>query len=389
VHRVAVLAGDGVGPEVVDAALAVVDEVGARHGFRVERSEGLIGGAAIDATGTALPDGVLETCRAADAVLLGAVGGPRWDDPRAAVRPEQGLLGLRKGLGLYANLRPVRVYDALAQFSTLREEVIIGTDFVTVRELTGGLYFGQPQGRQGEPPNRSAVDTCAYTEAEVERVARVAFELARSRRRRVCSVDKQNVLATSRLWREVVTEVGRDYPEVTLTHQLVDSAAMLLVRDPRQFDVLLTENLFGDILSDEAAMIAGSMGMLPSASLGGDGEGGGRRFGLYEPVHGSAPDIAGQGVVNPLAAILSAALMLRVSLDESEAADAVEYAVDQAINLGARTRDLGADDDRALSTAEMTERVLDLLGLAGGQPPDRPRAEPAAKRSSPLARLRR
>ena len=360
VYRVAVLAGDGVGPEVIAAALEVVDEAGSRHGFRVERSEALIGGAAIDATGTALPDGVLDTCRAADAVLLGAVGGPKWDDPRAAVRPEQGLLGLRKGLGLYANLRPVRVYDTLAQFSTLREEVIVGTDFVTVRELTGGLYFGRPQGREGEPPGRSAVDTCAYTEAEVERVARVAFELARGRRRRVCSVDKQNVLATSRLWREVTTEVGRDYPDVTLGHMLVDTAAMQLVRDPRQFDVLLTENMFGDILSDEAAMIAGSMGMMPSASLGGDGAGSGR-FGLYEPVHGSAPDIAGQGVVNPLAAILSVAMMLRISLGEPDAADAIERAVDQAIDLGVRTRDLGADDDRALGTAAMTERVVDLL----------------------------
>jgi 3-isopropylmalate dehydrogenase len=360
VHRVAVLAGDGVGPEVTAAALEVVDEAGVRHGFRVERTEALIGGAAIDATGSALPDGVLDTCRAADAVLLGAVGGPRWDDPRAAVRPEQGLLGLRKGLGLYANLRPVRVYDTLAQFSTLREEVILGTDFVTVRELTGGLYFGRPQGREGEPPNRSAVDTCAYSEAEVERVARVAYDLARGRRRTVCSVDKQNVLATSRLWREVVTEVGRDYPDVTLSHMLVDTAAMQLVRDPRQFDVLLTENMFGDILSDEAAMIAGSMGMMPSASLGGDGGRAGR-FGLYEPVHGSAPDIAGKGIVNPLAAILSAAMMLRISLDEPEAADSIEHAVDQAIDLGARTRDLGADDDRALGTAEMTERVVDLL----------------------------
>jgi 3-isopropylmalate dehydrogenase len=360
VYRVAVLAGDGVGPEVTAAALEVLDEAGARHGFQVERTEALIGGAAIDATGTALPDGVLDTCRAADAVLLGAVGGPKWDDPRAAVRPEQGLLGLRKGLGLYANLRPVRVYDTLAQFSTLREEVILGTDFVTVRELTGGLYFGRPQGREGEPPDRRAVDTCAYTESEVERVSRVAFELARGRRGRVCSVDKQNVLATSRLWREVTTEVGRDYPDVTLSHMLVDTAAMQLVRDPRQFDVLLTENMFGDILSDEAAMIAGSMGMMPSASLGGDGSGSGR-FGLYEPVHGSAPDIAGQGVVNPLAAILSVAMMLRISLNETEAADSIERAVDQAIELGARTRDLGADDDRALGTEAMTERVVDLL----------------------------
>ena len=361
-YHLAVLPGDGVGPEVVEAGLAVLHEAGALHGFDFTSAEHLIGGASIDELGTALTDGVLDACRAADAVLLGAVGGPRWDDPRAAVRPEQGLLGLRRGLNLYANLRPVRVYDALAQFSSLREEVIIGTDFVTVRELTGGLYFGRPQGREGEPPHRTAVDTCAYSEMEVERVARVAFELARVRRRRVLSVDKQNVLATSRLWREVVTEVGRDYPEVTLTHQLVDSCAMQLVRDPRQFDVILTENLFGDILSDEAAMIAGSMGMLPSASLGDGGDQAtGRRPGLYEPVHGSAPDIAGQGIVNPLATILSVALMLRVSLGESEAADGIEAAVDTAIELGARTRDMGADDDRAMGTRAMTERVLGLL----------------------------
>jgi 3-isopropylmalate dehydrogenase len=359
-YHIVTLPGDGVGPEVVAAALAVLDETAALHGFTVSREQHLIGGAAIDASGVALTDDILEACRNADAVLLGAVGGPRWDDPRAAVRPEQGLLGLRKGLGLYANLRPVHVIDALAQFSTMREEVIVGTDFVTVRELTGGLYFGQPQGRSGEPPDRSAVDTCGYTEAEVERVARVAFDLARQRRRRVCSVDKQNVLATSRLWREVVTEVGRDYPDVTLTHMLVDTCAMQLVRDPRQFDVLVTENLFGDILSDEAAMIAGSMGMLPSASLG-DAVHDGRRFGLYEPVHGSAPDIAGQGIANPLAAILSVALMLRISLGETPAAEAIEKAVDGAIELGARTRDLDADDDRALGTRAMTERVLELL----------------------------
>jgi 3-isopropylmalate dehydrogenase len=363
VHTLAVLPGDGVGPEVVSAALLVLDEVGARFGFEVQRSEHLVGGAAIDATGSALPDGVLDACRRADAVLLGAVGGPRWDDPRAAVRPEQGLLGLRKGLGLYANLRPVRVMEPLAQFSTLREEVIVGSDFVVVRELTGGLYFGQPQGREGEPPQRSAVDTCRYTEAEIERVARVAFELARGRRRRVCSIDKQNVLATSRLWREVVTEIGRDYPDVVLVHQLVDSAAMQLVRDPRQFDVLLTENLFGDILSDEAAMIAGSMGMLSSASLGDAGDDPGRRFALYEPVHGSAPDIAGRGLANPLATILSIAHCLRISFAEPDAAQAVEDAVEAAIDLGARTRDLGADDDRALGTQAMAERVVELLPL--------------------------
>jgi len=364
-HTLAVLPGDGVGPEVVRAALGVLDETGARFGFTVQRTEHLIGGAAIDATGAALPDGVLDACRNADAVLLGAVGGPKWDDPRAAVRPEQGLLGLRKGLGLYANLRPVRVMEALAQFSTLREEVIVGGDFIVVRELTGGLYFGQPQGREGEPPQRSAVDTCRYTEAEVERVARVAFELARGRRRRVCSIDKQNVLATSRLWREVVTEVARDYPDVAVMHMLVDTAAMQLVRDPRQFDVLLTENLFGDILSDEAAMIAGSMGMLSSASLGDSGPDSTKRFGLYEPVHGSAPDIAGQGLANPVAAILSVAHCLRISFAEPDAAQAIEDAVEDAINQGARTRDLGADDDRALGTSAMAERIVDLLPLGG------------------------
>ena len=360
-HRLAVLPGDGVGPEVVSAGLAVLDEVADAFGFQVERTTHLIGGAAIDATGSALPDDVLAACADADAVLLGAVGGPRWDDPRAAVRPEQGLLGLRKGLGLYANLRPVRVFAELAQFSTLREEVIVGSDFVVVRELTGGLYFGTPQGRQGEPPSRSAVDTCVYTEAEVERVARVAFELAMGRRRQVVSVDKANVMATSRLWREVVSEVARDYPTVTLTHQLVDSCAMQLVRDPRQFDVLLTENLFGDILSDEAAMIAGSMGMLPSASLGAEAEEGGGRFGLYEPVHGSAPDIAGAGVVNPLATIESVSLMLRVSLGETEAADAIDSAVDAAIEGGARTRDMGEESEYVMGTAQMTQRIIDLL----------------------------
>ena len=360
-HRLAVLPGDGVGPEVVQAALAVLDEAAASFGFSVERSSHPVGGAAIDATGSPLPDEVLAACAQADAVLLGAVGGPAWDDPGAAVRPEQGLLGLRKGLGLYANLRPVRVFPQLAQFSTLREEVIVGTDFVVVRELTGGLYFGSPQGREGEPPLRSAVDTCSYTEAEVERVARIAFELAMGRRRRLVSVDKANVLATSRLWREVVSEVGREYPEVTVTHQLVDSCAMQLVRDPRLFDVLLTENLFGDILSDEAAMIAGSMGMLPSASLGAGATGGPGRFGLYEPVHGSAPDIAGRGIVNPLATIESLSLMLRVSLGETEAADAVDTAIDAAIEGGARTRDMGEESEYVMGTAQMTQRIIDLL----------------------------
>jgi 3-isopropylmalate dehydrogenase len=325
-HRIVALPGDGIGPEIVAAAIRVLDAVG-----DFEVAEHPIGGASIDAHQTALTDEVLDACRAADAVLLGAVGGPKWDttDP-AAPRPEQGLLGLRKGLGLYANLRPVRPSPSLLSASPLRQERISGTDLLVVRELTGGIYFGD-SGRAGD----RAHDTCVYTVAEIERIARVGFEAARERRGRVTSVDKANILETSRLWRETVLRVAGEHPDVELDHLLVDNAAMQLVNDPARFDVILTENMFGDILSDEAAMLTGSLGMLPSASLGDDGPG------LFEPVHGSAPDIAGKGIANPLATFLSVAMMLRHGLGMATEADGIEAAVEAALAGGLRTPDLG------------------------------------------------
>jgi len=335
--RIVTLPGDGIGPEIMAAALEVLRAVGE---FEVE--EHVFGGASIDAHGTALTDATLAACHAADAVLLAAVGGPKWDttDP-AKPRPEQGLLGMRRELGLYANLRPVRPLPALYDASPLKRELIERTDMLVVRELTGGIYFGE-RGREGE----RAFDTCVYTVGEIERIARTAFELARSR---VTSVDKANVLETSRLWREVVGRVhSEEFPHVLLEHLLVDNAAMQLISAPRHFDVILTENMFGDILSDEAAMLTGSIGMLPSASLGGDGPG------LFEPVHGSAPDIAGTGTANPLAMFLSVALMLRHGLAREDAAAAVESAVDRALGSGLRTADLGG----GASTEEATRAVL-------------------------------
>jgi 3-isopropylmalate dehydrogenase len=324
--RLVLLPGDGIGPEIVGATRRVLERLG-----EFEFSEQLIGGASIDARGTAITDEVLDACRSADAILLGAVGGPKWDttDPQAP-RPEQGLLGLRKGLGLYANLRPVKPSVALLPASPLREERIRDTDLLVVRELTGGIYFGD-SGRDGD----RAYDTCEYTTAEIERITRVAFEAALGRRRRVTSVDKANVLETSRLWRETVTRVAGDHAEVELDHLLVDNAAMQLVSDPARFDVILTENMFGDILSDESAMLTGSLGMLPSASLGGDGPG------LFEPVHGSAPDIAGKGIANPLAGFLSGAMLLRHGLGMPDEADAIEGAVETVLARGVRTPDLG------------------------------------------------
>ena len=350
VPRIVVLPGDGIGPEIVAAARRLLEALG-----EFEFSEQLMGGCSIDAHGTALTDEVLEACLAADAVLLGAVGGPKWDttDPDAP-RPEQGLLGLRKGMGLYANLRPVRPSPALIGASPLREERIAGTDLLVVRELTGGIYFGD-SGRDGDV----AHDTCEYSAAEIERIARVGFEAARrraegsGRKPRVTSVDKANVLETSRLWREVVGRVAPEYPDVELDHLLVDNAAMQLVSRPADFDVIVTENLFGDILSDESAMLTGSLGMLPSASLGADGE-----PGLFEPVHGSAPDIAGQGIANPLATFLSAAMMLRHGLERPDEAARIDAAVDAVLDRGLRTPDLVGEGETAVGTDEVTEAVL-------------------------------
>ncbi|MDW8233233.1 MAG: 3-isopropylmalate dehydrogenase, partial [Roseiflexaceae bacterium] len=319
---IAALPGDGIGPEVVAEGVRVLRAVGERFGHTFEVREALIGGCAIDATGTALPDETLRLCRESDAVLLGAVGGPKWDNPEAPVRPEQGLLGIRKALGLFANLRPVTLHPRLIAASPLRPERLQGVDLLVVRELTGGIYFGE-KGRDTTPDGgESAYDECVYTTAEIERIVRVAANLARNRRKKLTSVDKANVLETSRLWRSVTTRLMRDeFPDVQLDHMLVDACAMHLIRRPADFDVIVTENMFGDILTDEASMLAGSMGMLPSASLGAPGDSGkATRMGLYEPIHGSAPDIAGKGIANPLATILSVALLLRHSLGlEAEA----------------------------------------------------------------------
>ncbi len=347
-YEIALLGGDGIGPEVTAQAARVLERVGAAFGHTFRFTPALIGGCAIDATGAALPDETLAICRAADAVLLGAVGGPKWDDPTATVRPEQGLLGIRKGLGLYANLRPVKLNETLIGASTIKPETLRGTDLVVVRELTGGIYFGE-RGRRDN--GNTAYDTMIYTRAEIERVLHAAFRLARLRRHKVTSVDKANVLESSRLWRETATAVAKAYPDVACEHLLVDACAMHLIRRPATFDVIVTENMFGDILTDEASMLAGSMGMLPSASLA---EG---ALGLYEPIHGSAPDIAGQGIANPVGAILSAALLLRYSLGLEQEAQAVERAVDQVLAEGYRTRDIAQDGTEVITTAVMGDLI--------------------------------
>lgn len=357
---IAVLPGDGIGTEIVEAAVEVLHAAAKRFDYPLCFQQALVGGAAYDACGNPLPDETLELCRRADAVLFGAVGGPKWDSVQPpALRPEiGGLLRLRKELGLFANLRPARLFPSLASASTLRPDVIAGgLDILVVRELTGGIYFGEPKGRFDE--GKRAVDTCVYTAEEVERIAQVAFRAASDRSRRLCSVDKANVLETSRLWREVVSNVGKTYPQVALSHMLVDNCAMQLVRDPRQFDVIVTENMFGDILSDEAAMLTGSLGMLPSASLDASGKG------LYEPIHGTAPDIAGQNLANPLATILSAAMMLRHSLGQQAMADAVELAVADVLESGLRTADIAMGGSATVGTREMGLAVAERVARGG------------------------
>jgi len=349
--HILLLPGDGIGPEVVATAVQVLEAVGSKYGHVFSFREELIGGCAIDRYGAAITDETLAACKASDAVLLGAVGGPKWDDPQGKVRPEQGLLRLRKSLGVFANLRPVRIHPDLVNVSPLKPEKLAGVDMLVVRELTGGLYFGQPRGRDIVDGATRAVDTLEYYDYEIRRVMDLAFRQARGRRKRVTSVDKANVLESSRLWRQIATEVGLAYPDVALEHVLVDTASMQLIANPARFDVLVTENMFGDILTDEASVLAGSMGVLPSASLGDGGPG------LYEPIHGSAPDIAGKGIANPIGMILSAALMLRYSCGLEQEAMAIESAVDRTLAAGRRTADLGGK----LTTRHMADEVVQRL----------------------------
>ncbi len=354
---IAVLPGDGIGPEVTREAVKVLRVAAMRFHLALEFQEAPIGGTAFEATGTPLPDQTLALCRQANAILFGAVGGPRWDALPRKVRPEQGILALRKVFDLYANLRPAKAFPALAEASTLKREVIQGVDLLVVRELTGGLYFGEPKGIEKVPGGERGVDTLSYTTPEIERIARVAFEAAQRRQRRLTSVDKANVLASSELWRRVVTAVSAAYPNVRLDHMYVDNAAMQLVRQPTTFDVIVAENTFGDILSDEAAMLTGSIGLLPSASLG-------NGVGLYEPIHGSAPDIAGQDVANPIAAILSAAMLLTYSLKAADAAAAIEAAVSHVLDQGYRTPDIRQPGTQTVGTRRMGDLVAEAVRAA-------------------------
>ncbi len=359
--RIAVLPGDGIGPEIVREALRVLETLSSRFQLDLTWEEALVGGVAYDATGHPLPPSTLALCKESDATLLGAVGGPKWDNVQpSSLRPEVGaLLPLRKELELFANLRPVTLFPALASASSLRADIISGgLDILVVRELTGGMYFGQPKGR--EDGGNRAIDTCVYTRPEIERIARVGFEAAGKRSKRLCSVDKANVLETSRLWREVVIDVAKEYPDIELSHMLVDNCAMQLVRNPKQFDVIVTENMFGDILSDEAAMLTGSLGMLSSASLGTRQTAYGT-FGLYEPAHGSAPDIVGKGIANPLATFLSVSLLLRYSLGQPEAASALESAVAEVLSEGLRTADIAPAGSPSVGTRAISDAVLAKL----------------------------
>ena len=349
--NIILLPGDGIGPEVVTEAVRVLDAISHKFGHTFDYQERLMGGCSIDTHGTSLTDETLADCQAADAILLGAVGGPKWDDPNAKDRPERGLLRLRKGLGVFANLRPVKVHPALIDASPLKPEKLKGVDILILRELTGGLYFGQPKLRERKGDCEHAVDTLEYYDFEIKRIIELAFDLAKGRKKKVTSVDKANVLESSRLWRQIATQMGKEHPDVTLEHQLVDSAAMRLITGPASMDVVVTENMFGDILTDEASVLAGSMGMLPSASLSEAG------VGLYEPIHGSAPDIAGRGIANPVGTVLSTALLLRYSLKREAEAQTVETAVYETISDGARTTDLGGK----LTTRQMTDEIIKHL----------------------------
>jgi 3-isopropylmalate dehydrogenase len=355
-YRITLLPGDGIGPEIIAVAVQALQALAPQFDLSFTFTEALLGGAAIDATGTPLPDATLETCRNSDAILLAAIGGYKWDNLPRAQRPETGLLGLRSGLGLFANLRPATILPQLVDASSLKREVVEGVDLMVVRELTGGVYFGEPKGIfQTETGEKRGVNTMAYTESEIDRIAKVGFETAQKRNKRLCSVDKANVLEVSQLWRDRVTAMGADYPEVELSHLYVDNAAMQLVRNPRQFDTILTSNLFGDILSDIAAMLTGSIGMLPSASLGANGPG------VYEPVHGSAPDIAGQDKANPMAQVLSAAMMLRYDLNQPAAAAKLEEAVVGVLDAGFRTGDIFSEGNQLVGCDRISQELLSRL----------------------------
>ncbi|WP_096202777.1 3-isopropylmalate dehydrogenase [Bacillus sp. FJAT-45350] len=353
--KITVLPGDGIGPEVTKAAVSVLDVIAEKYNHEFEYTYAKLGGVAIDEYNTPLPEETVKVCKESDSVLLGAVGGYKWDNLPGHMRPERGLLGIRKELELFNNLRPVVAFSSLSDSSTLKKEVIDGVDLLILRELTSGIYFGQPSERRQEADGEAVVDTLYYKRSEIERIVKQAFELARVRRKKVTSVDKANVLESSRVWREVATEIGKDYPDVELEHMLVDNAAMQLIRDPKQFDVMVTENMFGDILSDEASMLTGSLGMLPSASLSSDGPG------LFEPIHGSAPDIAGQNKANPLAMISSVAMMLKYSFGLQEEAESVGNAVNTVLEQGHRTGDIAKPGEKVLTTTEMTEKVIEVI----------------------------
>jgi len=346
-YNIGVIRGDGIGPEIVDEAIRVLDAIGPSEGIRFNYQDFLMGGIAIDETGVPLPEETVQQGKKCDAILFGSIGGPKWDNLERELRPESGLLALRKAMGTFANLRPATVYDELVNASTLKSDVVEGVDIMVVRELTGGIYFGQPR----EQNRDVAFNTMIYTREEVERIAKVAFEIAMKRDKRICSVDKANVLEVSQFWRDIVEEIAVDYPEVELEHMYVDNAAMQLIRNPKQFDVILTGNIFGDILSDAASMLSGSIGLLPSASIG-DG------VGIYEPIHGSAPDIAGQGIANPIATIASAAMMLKYALNEQSAADRIDNAIKKALSEGYRTGDIGAFDAKEICTTDEMGSII-------------------------------